>query len=48
MTRTLFKKQYQRHLLKKQLGHKANVLERVIQVFNVLICDEGGKEYVSR
>lgn len=48
MTRTLFKKTYQKHLLKKQLGHKPNVLERVIEVLNVLVCDEGYKDYQVR
>lgn len=45
MTRILFKKSYQKYLFKKQLGHKANVLERVIEVFNVLVCDEGTNNY---
>ena len=32
----------------KEIGHKPNVLERVIEVFNVMICDEGTNDYVHR
>lgn len=38
MTRQSYKTHYQKYILKKKLGHKAGVLERVIEMFDVLVC----------